>query len=401
MNLDLLRAYISEYERNFVAISDQEIYKWRAVKQFQDNWDPDAEDFAGMLKSSLSGTRNLLGSGNYFPRSMMKKNATINPTEMKAAFLALFDEDGDLRERIPSFQARIKGLNSREFGDDKDYQDHRAVMVYLCLQYPDNYFFYKFTMFEKFVGVMGYSYVPKAGQLSTVIHYLHLCESIREELLLNNNLLKLHKERIGEKEYFDAGFTILTQDFIYAVTKYLKPSQPILSKDEPKLRIWTLKPGPLKKEGKESFAGRHTDFISQQRRNKKIGDKGEDLVLAYERKRCSPKYRDKIIHVSRSEGDGLGYDILSFDEAGNEKFIEVKTTTRDDDKTPFFLSRAELDRSKQKGNRYFLYRLYNFDEASETADCFILQGDLSEYCVNPIQYEILLGKDQVEPLDLI
>ena len=91
----------------------------------------------------------------------------------------------------------------------------------------------------------------------------------------------------------------------------------------------------------------------------------------------------------------------SFDEAGNEKFIEVKTTTRDDDKTPFFLSRAELDRSKQKGNRYFLYRLYNFDEASETADCFILQGDLSEYCVNPIQYEILLGKDQVEPPDLI
>jgi len=55
MNLDLLRAYISEYEKNFSAISDQEIYKWRAVKQFKDNWNPDAEDFAGMLNRKGPG----------------------------------------------------------------------------------------------------------------------------------------------------------------------------------------------------------------------------------------------------------------------------------------------------------------------------------------------------------
>ena len=147
MNLDLLRGYISEYERNFAAISDQEIYKWLAVKQFQDNWNPDAEDFAGMLKSSLSGTKNLLGSGNYFPRKMINQNAAINPTAIKAAFLSLYDEEVDLRERITSFQARIKELNSREFRCQKDYQDSRSVMVYLALQYPDSYCFYKFTMF--------------------------------------------------------------------------------------------------------------------------------------------------------------------------------------------------------------------------------------------------------------
>jgi hypothetical protein len=401
MNLALLRSYISEYEKNFTTISDLEIYKWRAVKHFQDTWDPDAEDFAGMLSSSLSGTSNLLGSGNYFPRRMIEQNAAINPTEVKIAFLALFDEEVDFRERITSFQTRIKALNSREFGSKKDYQDHRAIMVYLNLRYPDNYFFYKFWMFKDFVTMMGYGYVPKKGELSTVTHYLHLCERVRDEIVLNNNLLKLHKERIGEKEHFDAGFNILTQDFIYAVTKHIKLDHTIPSDTEPKLRVWNLKPAPLKKDKGEQFIGEHTDFISQQRRNKKIGDKGEDLVLAYERRRCNPKYRDKIDHVSRSKGDGLGYDILSFDDAGNEKFVEVKTTTRDDNRTPFFMSRAELDRSKTAGNRYFLYRLYNFDEANETADCFILQGDLSEYCVNPIQYEVLLGKDQIEPLDLI
>ena len=35
----------------------------------------------------------------------------------------------------------------------------------------------------------------------------------------------------------------------------------------------------------------------------------------------------KIEWVSQTQGDGAGYDIRSFDEAGNEIVIEVKTTT--------------------------------------------------------------------------
>ena len=64
-------------------------------------------------------------------------------------------------------------------------------------------------------------------------------------------------------------------------------------------------------------------------KNKEIGYLGElyvmefekRLLLEYNKKRLSP------IHISK-DFDGYGYDIISYDKAGNKKYIEVKTTTQ-------------------------------------------------------------------------
>ena len=68
MNLDLVQKYIEEYKSNFSKIHRQEIYKWIAVKVFQDNFDVTAQNFHEMLTLSLSKTKNLMSSGNYYPR---------------------------------------------------------------------------------------------------------------------------------------------------------------------------------------------------------------------------------------------------------------------------------------------------------------------------------------------
>src|SRR5687768_13847740 len=148
MNLEILRRYISEYEREFSRIHDKEIYKWRAVKQFQDNWDPNAVNFAAMLSLSLSKTHNLMAAANYLPRRMIINNAKSNPKAVRKLFVDLFDEENDVFERILSFQDGIAEINSRKFPGKNSYQDTRAVLVYLNLRYPDNYYFYKFEMFK-------------------------------------------------------------------------------------------------------------------------------------------------------------------------------------------------------------------------------------------------------------
>ena len=107
MNRDLLREYISEYKKNFDAIHREEIYKWQAVKQFQTSWDPDADDFAEMLSVSLSETKNLMDSGNYYPRGMIVENAQNTPYAVKEAFLDLFDEDRGIFVIRPKIPARI------------------------------------------------------------------------------------------------------------------------------------------------------------------------------------------------------------------------------------------------------------------------------------------------------
>ena len=387
MNRELLRKYISEYERDFSRINSKELYKWRAVKQFQDTWDPDAENFAEMLSLSLSKTRNLMAAANYWPDRMIVANAEKQPASVREIFVNLFNEENNVLERISFFRDRMKEINSLNFPGKKDYQDERAVLVYLNLRYPDNYYFYKFEMFKTFCEKVEYDYHPKRGAMENVAEYFVLCNTVRDEITKRNSLLKLHTERIGENEYFDKEYNILTQDFIYAVTGHLSLELVGTAAIAPHLRFSNIDFDISQKKYK--FTGKFVDHVSKHKRNKHIGDLGEEIVLRHEQDHCLPEFIGKIIQSSRAEGDGLGFDILSYDNNGCEKYIEVKATTGPV-RTAFFISGTELERSKVEGEKYFLYRLYNLDENNMTADCFTLQGDLSKYCINPTEYEVIL-----------
>lgn len=83
---------------------ENENYKWKAVKQFQDNWDVNASDFSEMLSRSLEKTYNLLASANNFPKGMMSEFAKAAPEEVRAMFIALFDESRDVFERMDEFK---------------------------------------------------------------------------------------------------------------------------------------------------------------------------------------------------------------------------------------------------------------------------------------------------------
>jgi hypothetical protein len=81
---------------------------------------------------------------------------------------------------------------------------------------------------------------------------------------------------------------------------------------------------------------------------------------------------DQIDWVTSRLGDGLGYDIVSFDEDGNELYVKVKTTNAGI-QTPFFITANELAVSKLKGSAYRLYRVFDF---SATPRAYVLSGAL-------------------------
>ena len=91
-----LKEVLVQYKKVFVSEQwPNEKYKWEAVKCFQDNWDINAKDFADMLTRSLSKTCNLLASMNNFPAKMIQGFAKVAPEEVRAMFIALFDESND------------------------------------------------------------------------------------------------------------------------------------------------------------------------------------------------------------------------------------------------------------------------------------------------------------------
>lgn len=110
---------------------------------------------------------------------------------------------------------------------------------------------------------------------------------------------------------------------------------------------------------------RKFDPAERDLRNRLLGRRGEELVLQYERLRLlriDPKLADKVQWISDEQGDGAGYDILSFEPDGRERLIEVKTTIGCQT-TPFYLSRNELEFSQERKDVFKLVRLYDFSKS--------------------------------------
>ena len=397
MNLKIVKSYIEEYKKNFERVHKEEIYKWKAIKQFQDNFDINANNFYSNLETSLSKTENLLDSGQYFPKRMLLKNTEQTPEQIREMFKVLYDEDFDLLERIESFRSDFKELNKENFGHLNDYQDHRAIIVYLTLFYPERYFFYKFRMFKDFAKKVEFIYKPIAGRIENVGQYQALCELVRYEIEKDQELLNLHENRITEQCYRDKGHNVLTQDFIYAVVRHLNQSFTTAHHTKTKtIEFSEIQSCDLEtKTEKLDFTPKFINHIQNTIENKRLGDLGEIWVLKQEidylLKNGKQKLAERVKHVAKDQGDGTGFDILSYDLEGNEKYIEVKTT-RGGLNSTFFVTRNELEKSKIEKNNYYLYRIYDFDEENGNGKLLKIQGELTSICEIPMNYKVNLKK---------
>lgn len=390
MNNQKVREILKGYKRNFNRIHKEEIYKWRAVKCFQDNWDIKAPDFLTMLDKSFASTKNLLDSGSYYPKRMIHICTEREPENVRQLFIDLYKEEENLIDRITAFQDGFKAIYKKYFPDKSGYQDMRAVLVYLCLRYPDRYYLYKYNMFNGLIRLVDYPYQPKRGHIQNVLEYLSLCDIIKGEIVKDNELLGLHKTRIKEQEYFDSSYNILTQDIIYAAVKGIDRLEQGGKQEPATKRLVKIEQPIWPKKDKIVLKGSFKNYIENEKEKKRIGNLGELLVLQYEQEKLKALgIRKAPEHKSKFEGDGLGYDILSYDETGKEIFIEVKTTTNNAD-TPFFITINELIRSQQDSDKFFLYRLYEFDDTDNKAKYNERPGDLTELCTDPILFKVVV-----------
>lgn len=156
---------------------------------------------------------------------------------------------------------------------------------------------------------------------------------------------------------------------------------------------------PVRRGGRQGVrtstfrARKAPDYEARDAVNRELGLAGEKLVLEYEQERLraqgQPDLAEKVRHVSMLEGDGAGYDILSYDSEGTHRYIEVKTT-RGSAQTAFYLSSNELAFSQECPSHYFLYRVYDFESERGAGRFYILSGALdTHFELEPLQYRAL------------
>lgn len=132
------------------------------------------------------------------------------------------------------------------------------------------------------------------------------------------------------------------------------------------------------------------DYLALEAANRDLGLAGELAVARREQSYLhsigQTKLADRVEHVAQTQGDGLGYDVLSFDPTGREKWIEVKTTRYSID-VPFFVTRGEVRVSSASPELYHLYRVYGFGSQKGTG-LYRLPGDLEKSCkLDPLSFE--------------
>ena len=131
--------------------------------------------------------------------------------------------------------------------------------------------------------------------------------------------------------------------------KYMIPSAEITISDDSIV---------VYQQSKPKFSISEERFRAIQKTREQIGLAGENWVVDFEKGSLNNsghrELAEKVERISQAN-IAAGFDVLSYEFNGGEKFIEVKTTALS--KLEFFLSSNELDVAKEFKSRYWIYFL--------------------------------------------
>lgn len=255
-------------------------------------------------------------------------------------------------------------LSTELAGKSYSKSNHRKKLFPLLNQRSEGSIEFKHQNISAVLVKLGQPYIK--GYLPRYNYQRILEDKVLEYLIKNINLEEGFK-KFADKELSLTYLKINYDDLIVDPPKPLAFFEPLISYQMSPIKI---------------------NYLEREQNNHKLGFIGEEIVLKFEKWNLvnigKESLADKVEWVSKDQGDGAGFDILSKYSNGKDKYIEVKTTKLSKE-TPFFFSRNELQFSIDHKSDFHLYRLFNLEEK---AKMFIKQGALDSICHSePMTYK--------------
>ena len=247
-------------------------------------------------------------------------------------------------------------FNAELKGESYSKAEHRRALLPLLNNRSEGAIEFKHQNISAVLANLGQPYIK--GYLPRY-NYQHSLEDKVIDYLILSPKLEIQFKKFAEKQVVQPEIRTNFEELIVA--------PPVMSfVEEPKA---SYRRNPIK-----------INYLEREQNNRNLGILGEELVFEYEKwnliRNGKEKLANQIKWISRDEGDGAGFDILSKNFDGKDKFIEVKTTKLSKN-TPIFFSKNELDFSISENDRFHLYRLFSFEK---DAQMFMLQGSLNQIC---------------------
>ena len=245
VNKEKLATALDNYKKYFSAQWQDEQYKWEAVKCFQDNWDPEAENFQEMWTRATAQAGNLLTSFRNYPRGMVTEFAKADQESVRAMFVYLYDETVPLASRVQQFITSSDTLKEK-YGYEDDgsvkwnqhYQNLNSISTYLWLRFPDKYFIYKVSEIRASTKILGSSFIPKSGQdVNMLISGYEFFNVLREALVNDEECRMLLEDRVEDTCYPDPELVTMAIDFDFYLSRFFTFDV------NNTVRYWTYAPG--------------------------------------------------------------------------------------------------------------------------------------------------------------
>jgi hypothetical protein len=227
MQLKRIEYYIGEYRR-FLKSKDSEarLYIWESQRIFQEVWEEEAEDLAGMYDAALqnSTTRRLWKGQAYEPKEMMLRLMRLQPDFARQMFIDLFNEEKSLEGRASRFvfycdtlleaykEANPLKIDNNHYHDD----DYFMIFLYLAFQYPEKYTLYDASSFSILLQKLGSTDIPKTNDVE---RFAKVAKTLYKFLQKEPDILNLHQQRLQAGKHFTSESLLLVFDFYQCIAQ--------------------------------------------------------------------------------------------------------------------------------------------------------------------------------------
>jgi len=191
---------------------------WQSLKTFQDNWNPDADDFNSMYENSFANTlaNDLWEGQSFYPKKAMLGFIDRDPDLIQSIFKELFNENLDIEGRLDRFVYHCDEISHDIMRTNPHYQSHyhdgyRMISVYLSFRYPMQYTIYSYPEFKNFMALIKARVVPETSDIG---RFFKVMRTVYGIISKDEELIEMHRAlREGRDDLYQEESLLLVQDF--------------------------------------------------------------------------------------------------------------------------------------------------------------------------------------------
>lgn len=232
MNLDNLHELINRYEENLDKIYDaehDELFKWRAVKTWQDEWFKPENSFSGFGERYVAAKKDFslfIDNSRMHPSTGVLKLWEQEPEVVEKLFTEVLFRDANgevsiVQDNMEEFLEGYEALRTKYFPRNWSYkQDRHSASVYLAAFDPEFNYAFKSSEASMLSKYIGFGYNIGAGESFSLENYYHLGDEVVSALREHPRLLEKHFAKLADDCYRDESLHLLAFDIMYCSRAY-------------------------------------------------------------------------------------------------------------------------------------------------------------------------------------